>query len=112
MNTYRIYVLDTKAALEPVVHVCYIRTADKYKGAWEGGRAALAGKEKAPTLWSDPECTVPAGVGHGDHVVVAKIVDIKPRNVKLDKTALQAILDDPAVSAEDKLVAMQAMLKA
>lgn len=110
MNTYRVYVLDTKIATAPVVHVAHIRTDGKYKGAWEGARAACSGKDKAPLLYSDAACTETATFGHGDDITVAKIVDIKPRNVKLDKTAMQAILNDPEATAEAKLEAMQLML--
>lgn len=109
MNTYRVYVLDTKQADEPKVHVVYVKS-EKYDGAWKGARAALAGKENAAKLFADKEGKEPSKVGHGDHVTVAKIDDIRPRNVKVDKAALQAILNDPKASAEDKLKAMQASL--
>lgn len=109
MNTYRVYALNTASALEPVVHIAHIR-AEKYGPAWEGARAALNGAKDAPTLFVDPECKVPAKLGHGDHIVCAKVVDLRPRNVKLDKTALQAVLADPASTPEQKLAAVTALV--
>lgn len=109
MNTYRVYVLDTTLAEKPVIHVNYIQ-ADKYGPAWQGARAALNGKEKAPSLFNDPAATVKSKLGHGDQLTVAKIDDIRPRNVKLDKAKLNEILADPKATAEDKLAAMKAML--
>lgn len=114
MNTYRVYGLNTAVALSPVVAIAYIQ-AEKYGDAWRLARAALSnqvpeGATKVPVLYADPECKVVSDIGHGKHVGVAKIDDIRPRNVKLDKTALQSILDDPNASAEDKLAALQAQL--
>lgn len=109
MNTYRVYALNTTNATQPTVHVLYIQ-ADKYGPAWQGARAALNGKDKAPTLFDDPQATTKSKIGHGDHLTVAKIDDIRPRNVKLDKAKLQEIINDPKASADDKLAALKATL--
>ena len=53
-----------------------------------------------------------AKIKPGEHVKCAKIVDIRPRNVKVDKTALKALLADPKASDADKLKAMAALLGA
>lgn len=110
MNTYRVYVLNTTVALQPAVHVAYVQ-APKYGDAWSaktGARRALI--DGTVKLFADPDCKVPAKVGHGDAYTVAKIEDIKQRNKKLDKAALQAILDDPKASDTDKLKAMKEMI--
>ena len=111
MNTYRVYALDTSVALEPIVHVVYVR-ADKYGPAWKGARALLRGEtaEGVKEFFTDAEAKVKANISHGDHLTVAKIDDIKPRNVKLDKKALQAIIDDETKPAEERLAAMKALL--
>lgn len=110
MNTYRVYVLDTTVALQPKVTVNYVQ-APKYGDAWSaktGARRALIdGQVK---MFDDPECKVQSKIGHGDHFTVAKIEDIKQRNKKLDKVALQEILNDPKASDTDKLAAMKAMI--
>lgn len=116
-NTYRVFVLETGNNNSTVVatHVAYIQ-AVKYGPAWNGARSLLNDgkphKENplAKALFSDPECKTDAKLGFGDHLTVAKIVDIKGKNVKLDASALQAILDDPNASPEQKLEAMQAKL--
>lgn len=111
MNTYRMYALDATNALEPAVHITYLR-AEKYANAWSGSRAALDADKagKAVKLYADPECTVPATIKPGERVTCVRIDDIRPRNVKLDKAALQAILADAKASDADKLEAMKALL--
>lgn len=111
MNTYRVYVLDVSTALAPVAHVCYLR-ADKYGPAWQGARAALNADKAAtaPKLFTDPECSQRATIKPGDHVTCVRIDDIRPRNVKLDKKALEALISDPATSDTDKLAAVKALL--
>lgn len=113
MNTYRVYVLNCTVALEPAVLVGYVQAA-KYADAWNaktGARAALIeGVAGAPKLYADAECKTPLKHGKGDNWTVAKIADMKARNKKLDKAALQAILDDPKVSDADKLKAMKEMV--
>ena len=111
MNTYRAYVLDTTIALEPIVHVVYLR-ADKYGPAWQGANHALSGGDKATDLFTEADCKVLAKIKPGDHVKCAKIDDIRPRNVKVDKTALKALLADPKASDADKLAAMAKLLGA
>lgn len=113
MNTYRVYVLDTTAELAPVVHICYVRT-EKYSGqggAWDVAGAIVRRDDKAKNLnlYADKECKEEYGDWSGD-VKVVKIVDIKPRNVKLDKQALQDLIADPDVSDEDKLKALAGLL--
>lgn len=109
MNTYRVYILNTAQALAPAVTIAYVQ-AEKYGPAWSGARGALNGKAGSPKLFLDQECKGPTFGEKGDHVVVAKIDDLKPRNVKLDKKALEAIINDPKAKPEDKVAAMQAML--
>lgn len=91
MNTYRVYVLDTTAAEAPVVHTCFVK-ADKYGPAWQTARAALNGVA-GKVISTDVEGKLPFK-RHGDELVVAKIDDIRPRNVKLDKAALQAAMSE------------------
>ena len=106
MNTYRVYALDTTVALEPTVIIAYVR-AEKYGPAWELARAVLAGKVK-PALYADAEATKLAAFPKG--CVVAKIVDIRPRNVKLDVVALKAVLADPKATDAEKLEAARALV--
>lgn len=106
MNTYRVYVLNTTQELAPVARVAYVRS-DKYAGAWQTARAALNGDPKA-IMFNDAAAAEKATFQKD--CVVAKIVDIKPRNVKLDKAAIQAILADPKAKPEDKLLALQALV--
>lgn len=115
MNTYRVYVLDTTAALAPVVHIAYVRT-DKYSGqggAWDIAGAIVRRDEKAKklNLYADPGCTEEYGDWAGD-VKVVKIVDIRPRNVKLDKKALQELIADPNTPDDEKLKALADLLGA
>lgn len=111
MNTYRVYLLSTGNPLEPVATVCYIR-AEKYGPAWQISRGVARGDEKyaKQALYTDPDCTqklrVPA------ESVVAKIDDIRPRNVKLDKKALQELVNNPETPAEEKVEALRQLLKA
>jgi hypothetical protein len=107
MNTYRVYVLDTTDATAPLVHVAFI-AADKYGPAWQGARAALNGTKGAPSLFSDVERST-RFTSHGDAFTVAKIDDIRPRNVKIDKAALAALLTGEG-DAATKIAAMAAAL--
>lgn len=111
MNTYRAYVLDTTIALEPNVLIVYLR-ADKYGPAWQGANHALNGGDHAVDLFTAPDCKVLAKIAPGPNVKCVKIDDIRPRNVKIDKTALKALLADPKASDADKLKAMAALLGA
>lgn len=108
-NTYRVYVLDTTVAEAPKVHVTFIQ-APIYKDAWQGARHALSGGAKAKPLFSDKECKVKSPLAPNAEYNVAKIDDIRPRNVKLDKAALQELLADPKATAEEKLAAMTKLL--
>lgn len=112
MNTYRVYVLNTTNALEPIVHVVHVQ-AEKYGPAWEAARGVLGDtdKGKGKALFNDAECKEKFLL-KGEDFVVAKIVDIRPRNVKIDKTALKALLADPKASDADKLAAMAKLLGA
>ena len=113
MNTYRVYLLDTTVALSPVVHTVYIQ-AEKYGPAWAQSRAVASRKQEpnTPTFTLDAEGKQPFVIpGRAGDVVIAKISDMTVRNVKLDKTALQAILDDPKATADEKLAAMQGFLQ-
>jgi len=107
MNTYRVYVLSTTNPLAPLVAIAYVQ-GEKYRDAWMNARGALNGKVKNAKLFNEPEAKTE--VKFEPDSVVAKIDDIRPRNVKLDKAKLQEILKDPKASAEDKLAAMTAML--
>lgn len=111
MNTYRVYLLSLAAGvLNPQTDVVYLK-ADKYGPAWQQARALCSKTQVAGTaeFTVDAEGLVPYEVKRD--TVVAKISDMTVRNVKLDKTALQAILDDANASAEDKLAAMQGFLQ-
>lgn len=108
MNTYRVYVLDTANALEPVAHVAYVK-GDKYGDAWSTARAALNGSREDAKLYLDVNTKDVAKFPKGS--VVAKIDDIKPRNKKLDKVALTAIINDPKASPEDKVKALAQMIR-
>ena len=112
MNTYRVYVLDVTQALEPKVHIVYIQ-AEKYGPAWEASRGVLGNtdKGKGKTLFNEAECKTKFTL-KGEDFKVSKIVDIRPRNVKVDKTALKALLADPKASDADKLAAMAKLLGA
>lgn len=110
MNTYRVYVLNTTVALAPTVHVVYVST-EKYDGAWKTARGVVRADEayKAKALFLDPELKEKAPAFASDCSVV-KIDDIRPRNVKLDKTALQAIIADPKATPDEKLKALTTLL--
>lgn len=105
MNTYRVYTLNVAAPLAPVVQTVYVR-GEKYKDAWEYARATLNGDTaKTSVMFQDEPCSTKAVFVKGE--TVAKIVELKKRNVKLDKEAIKAILADPNAKAEDKLKALQ-----
>jgi hypothetical protein len=108
MSTYRVYVLDTKSPADPIVHIAFV-SADKYGPAWQISRAALNEAKGSKALRASADLAEPANLGTGDHLVVAKIDDIKPRNVKVDKAALVATLAGDA-TPEEKLAAMKAAL--
>jgi hypothetical protein len=103
-----VYVLDTSEALTPVTDVCYVQ-ADKYGPAWQIARAALR-LEAGAQLFTDPECK--KHYAPVKDSVVAKIDDIRARNVKLDKKALEAVLANAEASDEEKLAAVKALLGA
>lgn len=111
MNTYRVYLLDTSVALEPKARVVYVR-ADKYGPAWESARALCRGEEKngVKHFFEDQAGEVIATITAGDDLNVAKIDNLKKRNVKLDKAALQAIIDSDEATAEEKVEAMKALI--
>lgn len=112
MNTYRGYVLDTSAS-EPEnarLHVVYVR-ADKYGGqggAWQLINASLNGEAGAITLFSDSECKVDAKLGHGRHLKCAKLEDIKPRNVKVDKAKIAEILGNAKLTPTEMVAQIKA----
>lgn len=111
MKTYRMYALDITNALEPTVHIVYVQAA-KYDLVWKGARAALdtdRQKEALP-LFATPECKDRAALRPSDNITCVRIDELKARNVKLDKAALQAVLDDEEASPEEKLEAMKALL--
>lgn len=109
MRTYRAYILNTVKPLEPEVTIVYLQ-AEKYGPAWQGTRATLNAEKNGCKLFLDADCKGEQFKQTGDDVTVVKIVDMKPRNVKLDKQALQDLINDPNASAEAKIEAMQAML--
>lgn len=117
MSTYRVYVLNTSKPEAPTIAVAYV-SADKYGPAWAASRSLLNdGKPhkdapQAKTLFSDAAMTTDAKIGHGDHLTVAKIVDIKPRNVKMDKAALTAALDEKGLTPEQQLAKLRALIGA
>lgn len=112
MSTYRVYVLDTTKPLEPITHVAYV-SEDKYDGAWKSARAILSGSKpgevqaktghKVSGLFGDDSLKTPINFKVGDHTTVAAIMDIKPRNTKLDKVKIQEMLADKATSDADKV---------
>lgn len=110
MNTYRVYVLDTREPLAPNVSIAYVR-GEKYGDAWKASNAILNGEAaKDVRLFSDPECKVHASaIGTGAAWKTAKVEDMKPRNTKLDKAKLTEILNDPKATNQAKLAAIQAL---
>lgn len=111
MNTYRVYLLSTQRPLEPVAVVAFVRGA-KYADAWQVARGVARNDEKyaKQALFTDADCTKKLSVPADS--VVAKIDDIRPRNVKLDRKALEALIADPNTSADDKVAAMKQLLGA
>ena len=114
MNTYRVYVLDYRQALEPVTTICYVR-APKYGPAWKVAGKLLAGEAPSPLdgipkFYEDADCKVEVTLPHGDGIKVAAISDLKPRNTKLDAKSLQSIMGDASLSDEDKLKAAMTAL--
>lgn len=118
MSTYRVYVLNTTNAVKPTVEVAYI-SADKYGPAWGAARSLLNdGKphKDSPAIkqmFAEPELktAIPAA-WKGDNFTVAKIVDIKPRNVKVDKAKLQELVNSSEGTAEQRLAALKLALGA
>lgn len=111
MNSYRVFLLDTTNVAQPTASVAFIK-APKYKDAWERARLALndadeakkqgavyTDDEKGEKVWKRP--------ANAKDLTVAKIVECKQRNVKLDKAALQAIINDPKKTDAEKLEAMK-----
>jgi len=108
MNTYRVFVLDASNVEAPKALVAFVR-GEKYADAWKNARGALARKEgKSFVLHTDAEGKTVAKFAEG--ATVARIDDIRPRNVKLDKSKLQEILASKSSTPEEKLAAMQAMI--
>lgn len=107
MNTYRVYALDVTKTLEPTTHVLYVR-GEKYADAWKTARAALNAKPGS-TLFTDADAKTKFA-GHGDKVTVSRIDDMREKNVKLDKAALVAALNDSTATAEQKLAALKALV--
>lgn len=109
INTYRGYVLvrNTADPHKPTTVVGYIR-APKYGDAWKAGRAIAGGKPEAGSMFADQECKRKLELPK-DAVFVA-CDDLRVRNVKLDRKALEAIINDPKATAEDKVKAMSAMV--
>ncbi len=103
MNTYRVYVLETTIASSPVAHVAFVKS-EKYADAWRNARAALNRSDERATLYNDADCKSRATFAK--NCVVAKIDDIKPRNKKIDKIALTAIINDPKSTPEQKIAAL------
>lgn len=109
MNTYRVFVLDASNVEAPKALVAFVR-GEKYADAWKNARGALARKEgKSFVLHADAEGKGPAKI-FVQGATVARIDDIRPRNVKLDKAKLQEILASKSSTPEEKLAAMQAMI--
>lgn len=110
MNTYKVFVLDTRVS-PAIVHEAFINV-EKYKDAWEGARGFLSDGEKKRQLFADKDLKTKVEYKAHKELTVAKIVDMKAKNVKLDKAQLQAIIDDPEVPAEEKIEAMKELLGA
>lgn len=112
LNSYRGYVLVRNAAdpHKPQLIVGYVR-APKYGDAWTLGRAIASGDEtkaKGAKLFADPEGKKALDIPAGATFVACD--NMRKRNQKLDRAALQAIIDDPNTSPEKKIEAMQAMI--
>jgi hypothetical protein len=110
LNTYRVYILDTRNPEQPTVIVAFVR-APKYGEGWKAANHVLAGQPlDGDRLYADQECKtpLPAEIA-GDAFKTAKVDDLRPRSAKLDKAKLIEILNDPKKSAADKVKAAMAL---
>lgn len=110
MNTYRVYILNTRSEDAPEITRVFHR-AEKYKDAWETARAMLNGEDTKRHFFSDPACVARANTGHGVNFTCAKVTEVKTRNAKLDKASIGEIMADKSLSDQDKIAKIAELAK-